>query len=171
MSASKDKCKGNCKNNEKKMEELRNVIESYKQVDGALIGVLHKSQQIFGYLPKEVLYEISREMNVPISEVMGVVTFYSFFSTVPKGKHNIMVCMGTACYVRGAEHVLEAYKKELGIDLKGTTEDHLFSLDQARCFGACGLAPAVDISGKVHKQVTPEIVKDIIKQYKKAEGV
>jgi NADH:ubiquinone oxidoreductase subunit E len=159
-----------CSGGIQKKEELMNVINDFADVPGALINVLHRAQGMYGYLPKDVLYEVSKGLDVPISEIMGVVTFYSFFSTVPKGKYNVMICMGTACYVKGAERVLEAFKKELDIDVGDTTGDKLFSLCSARCFGACGLAPAVDINGVVHRQVTDEKVPEIIAYYRDKES-
>jgi NADH:ubiquinone oxidoreductase subunit E len=158
-------CECNCEGGVEKREALLNLIDDSKKMPGSLINVMHKAQGMYGYLPKEVLYDISNGMKIPISEIMGVVTFYSFFSTVPKGKYNIMICMGTACYVRGAERVLQSFKEELDIDVGGTTDDKLFSLCTARCFGACGLAPAVDINGVIHRQVTVEKVPEIIAHY------
>ncbi len=118
--------------------------------------MLQLAQGIFGYLPEVALKHIARELRKPYSEVAGVVGFYSFFSTVPRGEHLVRVCLGTACYVRGGMQVLEAFKKELGIDVGETTEDREFSLEVARCFGACGLAPVITIDDDVHHRVKPK---------------
>jgi NADH:ubiquinone oxidoreductase subunit E len=146
---------------------LDEFLEEYQGKDGALIPVLQIAQNLFGYLPEEALKRISLKLNKPYSEVAGVVGFYSFFSTVPRGKHQIRVCLGTACYVRGGKQVLEAIKKELKIDVGGTTEDRLFSLDVARCFGACGLAPAIAINDKVYQRVKPARINEILNKYRK----
>ncbi len=133
-------------NNELKKEmfnELKDYIESLQEKQGALISVLHRAQEIFGYLPQEVQEFVAKELKVPVAKVYGVVSFYHFFSMTPKGKYPVSVCMGTACYVRGAEKVLNSLKNYLGIDVGETTEDGLFSLDALRCVGACGLAPVV----------------------------
>ncbi len=167
MSEINAEVKCNCSGSKEK--ELLCLIDDLKDIPGSLITILHRAQGIYGYLPRDVLYVISKGLNIPISEVMGVVTFYSFFSTEPKGKHNVMICMGTACYVRGAERVLEAFKKELDIDVGGTTDDMMFSLCSARCFGACGLAPAVDVNGFVHREVKDDTVPEIIARYKEKE--
>ncbi|MFH0926335.1 MAG: NAD(P)H-dependent oxidoreductase subunit E [bacterium] len=159
----------NCQGN-KGQETILNLVNEYKEIPGSLITILSKAQHIYGYLPKETLYTVSSGLNIPISEIMGVVTFYSFFSTTPKGKYNIMVCIGTACYVKGAEDVLDTFKKELDLEVGKTTTDKMFSLCSARCFGACGLAPAININGNVHRQVTPEKVTDIISYYRNKEG-
>ncbi|KKK50224.1 hypothetical protein LCGC14_3127170, partial [marine sediment metagenome] len=126
------------------------------------IEPLQQTQAIFGYLPESVMHRISDALAESRSKVFGVVTFYSFFSTVPRGKHLIRVCLGTACYVLGAKEVLTAMKEELGIDVGQTTEDRLFSLDVGRCFGACGLAPILTIDEDVHKRVRPEDIPGIL---------
>ncbi|MGL4804578.1 MAG: NAD(P)H-dependent oxidoreductase subunit E, partial [Cetobacterium sp.] len=133
----------------------------------ALISVLHKGQEIFGYLPQEVQEFIAKEMNIPIAKVYGVVSFYHFFSMKPKGKHPISVCMGTACYVRGAEKVLNSVKNYLGIDVGETTEDGLFSIDALRCVGACGLAPVVLIGKDVYGKEEVKDMKKILEKYRK----
>lgn len=146
---------------------LAQVIQDYQGKPGALIPVLQIAQTIFGYLPTDVLRTISEELNEPYSRVYGVVTFYSFFSRVPRGKHLIRVCLGTACYVRGGKAVLAALERELKITVGQTTDDRVFSLEVGRCFGACGLAPAMMINDDVHQFVKPEQVKDILAQYRK----
>jgi len=150
---------------EELLARLDAVIGEYSGKPGALIPVLQLAQGIFGYLPEVALKHIAREMRKPYSEVAGVVGFYSFFTTVPRGKHLVRICMGTACYVRGGVQVLDALKKELGIDIGGTTEDRLFSLEIARCFGACGLAPVITVNDDVHHRVKPKRVNEILAQY------
>ena len=148
------------------LARLDEVIAEYKEKAGALIPVLQIAQGIFGYLPESALKRISLGMNKSYSEVAGVVGFYSFFSTVPRGKHIIRVCLGTACYVRGGKQVLEAIKQRLAIDVGDTTEDRQFSLEVARCFGACGLAPAVMIDEEVHQRVKPTRINALLDQYR-----
>jgi NADH-quinone oxidoreductase subunit E/NADP-reducing hydrogenase subunit HndA len=130
-----------------------------------LINVLHSCQEHFGYLPAEIQEVISEHLNVPVAKVYGVVTFYSFFTMTPKGKNPISICMGTACYVRGGEKVLEEFKKELGIQVGETTKDNKFSLSSLRCVGACGLAPVVLAGDKTYGRVAPDDVKGILKEY------
>lgn len=151
---------------EKDMEKIANVIDLYRGKDGSLIQVLHLAQQIYGHLPPEVQRFVAREMGVPLSEVSGVVSFYSFFSQEPRGEHTIRVCMGTACYVRGGKRIVEALQSKLEVDLGGTTADGAFSLEIARCIGACGLAPAIMIDDDVHKQVNVNQLDNILRQYR-----
>ena len=160
-------CPGGCEeaSEEELLARLDEVIERYRDKPGALIPVLQLAQGIFGYLPEVALKHIAREMKKPYSEVAGVVSFYSFFSTVPRGRNLIRVCLGTACYVRGGMQVLEALKKELGIDVGETTEDREFSLEVARCFGACGLAPVITVNDIVHHRVKPARINEILAQY------
>jgi len=154
---------------EELLVRLDGIIEEYRGKPGALIPVLQIAQGIFGYLPEKALKRISLRMGKSFSEVAGVVGFYSFFSTVPRGKHLIRVCLGTACYVRGGKRVLDNLKQELKIDVGGTTEDRLFSLEVARCFGACGLAPTIMIDDEVHQRVKPQRIRSILDQYRKGE--
>ena len=141
------------------------VIDKFIGVPGALIPVLQSTQNLFDYLPEKALKHISTRLDIPYSEVAGVVTFYSYFSTVPKGKHIIRVCMGTSCYVRGAKEVLEAFENKLSIPVAGTTVDRMFSLEVGRCFGACGLAPTVSIDDKVYKRVKPSRIGEILDSF------
>ncbi|MBR1607039.1 MAG: NAD(P)H-dependent oxidoreductase subunit E [Clostridia bacterium] len=141
------------------------VIEQYRQKPGSLIMVLHAAQEIFGYLPMELQQFIADGMDIPVSEVCGVVSFYSFFSTQKRGKHTIRMCQGTACYVRGGKKVVEAIKKELGVDVGGTTADGQFTFEIVRCIGSCGLAPAMMVDDDVYKQVTPTKLRGILAQY------
>lgn len=149
----------------KKIAELDEFIDSLPDLTGKLIVVLHQAQDIIGYLPVEVQNHIAHKLNVPSSKVYGVVTFYSFFNTKPKGKFKVNVCMGTACFVRGAQDILGEFEKLLKIKSGETTEDKLFSLDSLRCVGACGLAPVVMVNGKVYGRVTVEEVDAIVEEY------
>ncbi len=150
---------------EELLARLDEVIQEYKEKPGALIPVLQIAQGLFGYLPETALKRIAKGLQKSYSEVAGVVGFYSFFSTVPRGRNVIRVCLGTACYVRGGMAVLESLKKELGIDVGETTEDREFSLEVARCFGACGLAPVITVNDDVHHRVKPRRVNAILEQY------
>jgi len=141
---------------------LENVIHDYEGKETNLIQILHMAQAIFGYLPTEVQHFIADQMGLSVSKVNSVLTFYSFFSTQPKGKYSVSVCLGTACYVRGGKEVLNKLKDVMGIDVGDTTEDKLFSLSVMRCIGSCGLAPAMTINGKVYKQVSPSKIQRIL---------
>ena len=145
--------------------ELDKILDEYKGREGGLIPALQIAQGLFGYLPENVLKRVADAFGKSYSEVAGVVSFYSFFSTQPRGKHVIRVCLGTACYVRGGKQVLEALKKELNIDVGDTTPDRNFSLEVARCFGACGLAPAIMIDEDVHQRVKPQKIKHVLSPY------
>ena len=151
---------------EQMIEKIDSILMDYTDKPGALVPVLQIAQSMLGYLPDSVLKHISVKLEKPYSEVAGVVSFYSFFSTVPRGKYLVRVCLGTACYVRGGKEVLESLKKELGIGVGETTDDKLFSLDVGRCFGACGLAPVIMINDVVHQRVKPAKVYDILDQYR-----
>ena len=141
---------------------LKDVIVDYDRKESNLIQVLHMAQAIFGYVPAEVQQFISDQMELSVSKVNSVLTFYSFFSTQPKGKYSVSICLGTACYVRGGKEVLNKLKSVLGIDVGATTEDKVFSLSVMRCIGACGLAPAMTINNKVYKQVNPNKIQRIL---------
>jgi NADH:ubiquinone oxidoreductase subunit E len=147
------------------VELVQETIDEYRDKPGGLIPALQIAQSRFGYLSKEVLKKISVEFGKSYSEVAGVVSFYSFFSTVPRGKYLIRACLGTACYVRGGKEVLDALKSHLGIDVGETTEDRMFSLDVGRCFGACGLAPVIMVNDTVHQRVKPCKVGKLIEEY------
>lgn len=147
------------------VEKIKEICQSFNNESGELINVLHKTQGAFGYLPAEVQEVIAEELNVSVAKVYGVVTFYSFFTMIPKGKYPISICTGTACYVRGAEKVLEEFKKELKIEVGETSGDGLFSIACLRCVGACGLAPVVMVGDKTYGRVSPEMVKDIVAEY------
>ena len=147
------------------VDKLKDICKSFHNNGGELINVLHKAQHTFGYLPAEVQEIVAEELNVPVAKVYGVVTFYSFFTMIPKGLHPISVCTGTACYVRGAEKVLDEFKRILKVQVGDTTPDGKFSLSCLRCVGACGLAPVVMIGEKVYGRVSPDGVKDILNEY------
>lgn len=147
-------------------QELSDFIDSIETKEGALIEVLHRAQSIFGYLPNEVQTFVAKKLNLPISKVYGVVTFYSFFTTEPRGKNVINICMGTACFVRGSGDVLKEFEKELGIKNGETTSDMKYTLGSLRCVGACGLAPVITINDKVYGHCTISDVKNILSEYK-----
>ena len=146
-------------------QTIKEICDSYGNKRSELINILHDTQEHFGYLPEPVQLEIALNLNMPLAKVYGVVSFYSFFTMTPKGKFPISVCLGTACYVRGAEKIVEALEKELKIKVGQVTEDGKFSLDCLRCIGACGLAPVMMIGDKVHGRLEPEMIKDILNQY------
>lgn len=150
---------------EKSIDDIKEICRSFGNEGGELINVLHKTQGLFGYLPAEVQEIVAKELNVPLARVYGVVTFYSFFTMKPKGKHPISICLGTACYVRGAEKVLDEFKRALNVKVGESTPDGKFSLSCLRCIGACGLAPVVMIGEKVYGRVSPDGVKDILKEF------
>lgn len=149
------------------MSALLDSIRAHKGEAGALMPVLHDAQNIYGYLPAEVQTVIAEELNVPLAEVYGVATFYSQFSLAPKGKHRISVCLGTACYVKGSDKVLEAIEKELRISCGECTPDKKFSIDSCRCVGACGLAPVMIVDGEVYGKLSAKDVAGILDGYMK----
>ena len=155
-----------CAEDETKFSEVPNIIDLYKDKEGNLIQILHAAQGIYGYLSDELLELIADTLHRPLSEVTGVATFYSFFSTKPRGRHTIRVCLGTACYVRGGKRIIETLQKTLSIQAGDTTEDGRFTFEIARCIGACGLAPAMMIDNVVYKQVNPNKLDSILSQYK-----
>ena len=146
-------------------ERLKIIVQSQRTIPGALIPVLQTTQNLFGYLPERALRLISKELKKPYSEVAGVVGFYSYFSTTPKGKYTIRVCLGTACYVRGGQDVLKALQKQLNVGIGGTTPDKKFSLEVGRCFGACGLAPVVMVGDQTFQRVKPNSVGEILNSF------
>jgi NADH:ubiquinone oxidoreductase subunit E len=158
------KCE-HCPDQDSEFGEIDAIIDLYKEKDGCLIQVLHAAQGIYGYLPLSLQRYIADALDLPISEVAGVVSFYSFFSPTPRGEHTIRVCLGTACYVRGGKKLVEHLEKMLGIEIGGTTEDGKFTFEIARCIGACGLAPAMMIDDEVFKQVTPSKINKILSNY------
>jgi NADH-quinone oxidoreductase subunit E/NADP-reducing hydrogenase subunit HndA len=157
-----------------KMEELRAFIAASLQKeysDSYLIAVLHKAQELFGYLPVEVMDEVALKMNIPTAHIWGVATFYHYFNLKPIGKNVISICLGTACYVKGATEVLNAIKRELSIEIGQTTPDNLFTLHEARCLGACGIAPVIMINDKIYGELDAKKVVTIINQYRKSTQV
>jgi len=145
--------------------ELDHIIDRYRDKEGNLIQILHIAQELYGYLPLELQQHIALALNKPLSEVSGVVTFYSFFSTKPRGEHTIRVCLGTACYVRGGKKIVDALQKTLQVDIGETTADGKFTFEVARCIGACGLAPAMMIDDVVYKQVNINKLDAILSRY------
>jgi NADH:ubiquinone oxidoreductase subunit E len=154
-----------------KKQELREFIETVMKKEHGesyLVAVMHKAQELYGYLSREVMDDIAGQMQIPTAHIWGVATFYHYFNLNPPGKYVISVCLGTACYVKGASQVLDTIRKELKIDLGGITANGLFSLQPARCLGACGVAPVVMVGDKIHGEMTPQKVTDLINQYRKA---
>ena len=149
-----------------KLDKIIAICNSFGNDPRELINVLHKTQGEFGYLPAEVQEVIAKQLHVPVAKVYGVVTFYSFFSMNPKGEFPISICLGTACYVRGSEKILDEFKRKLNIEMGETTKDGKFSLSSLRCVGACGLAPVVLIGNKVYGRVTIADVEKILDEYK-----
>ena len=147
------------------MSELLGCIEKCRGERGALMPVLHAAQNSDGYLPSEVQSVIAEELNIPLAEVYGVATFYSQFSLTPKGKHKISICLGTACYVKGSDKILEAVEHELRVRCGECTPDKKFSIESCRCVGACGLAPVMIIDGEVYGRLKPDDVKGILDKY------
>ena len=150
----------------KVFREIQGIIDNTKGQAGALIRVLQQAQWLFGYLPAPVIKTISRDLKVPLSEVYGIISFYHFFSTVPKGKYIIQVCMGTSCYVKGGQRILDALKKERSLEPEGITDDGKFSLETIRCLGCCGLSPVMSVGGDVHGKVKASKLNDILDSYK-----
>lgn len=142
------------------LQELKDFMKGKSETD--LVEILHKTQDIFGYIPREVATQIAYDLNIPISKIYGVNTFYSRFSLFPKGKYSISVCMGTACYVKGAENILKEFSNLLNIGIGETTEDLIFSLIETRCVGDCASAPVVTVNDRVYKNVTVDDVKKIL---------
>ena len=134
-----------------------------------LIAVLHKAQELYGYLPQDVMDQVAEKMQIPTAHIWGVATFYHYFNLKPVGKHIVSVCMGTACYVKGADKVLDVLKKDLGVQVGETTEDKLFTLQEARCLGACGIAPVIMVDDKIYGELDPKKTVNLINQYRKAE--
>ena len=147
------------------LKKLDGIIAKYKDKPGSLIPVLEEAQVMLEFLPMPILKIIAAGLNLPLSRVYGVVTFYSFFTMTPRGKHTMRVCLGTACYVRGGKNIYDNVKKELHVEEGETTQDRLFTLETVRCVGACGLGPVIFVGEDVHGRLKPAKVKDVIKQY------
>ena len=148
------------------LQKLQRIIDRYRGKPGALIPVLQQAQELFGHLPFEVQSFISEGLRIPLPEVYGVVTFYSQFTMKMKGTHQISVCLGTACYIRGAQDILDEIKKQLGIDVGQTSADGLFTIDATRCIGACGLAPVIKIGKDVYGRLETKQIKGILDKYR-----
>lgn len=155
------------KENEAKINRLKEIIEEYKDTKGAVMPVLHEAQNLFGYLPIEVQSIIAEGLNVPLAEIYGVATFYSQFTLIPKGQYQIGVCLGTACYVKGSQAILDKIKEKLNLEVGGTTPDRKFSLQATRCIGACGLAPVITINDDVYGRLKADEIPAILEKYMK----
>ncbi|MBN2239842.1 MAG: NAD(P)H-dependent oxidoreductase subunit E [Dehalococcoidales bacterium] len=145
--------------------DVQEIIRETQDKSGALIRVLQQAQEAIGYLPESILRTISRDMEVPLSEIYGIISFYHYFSLVPKGKYVIQVCMGTSCYVKGGQRILDTLKKDYGLEPGGITSDNKFSLETVRCLGCCGLSPVVAVGDDIHRRVKPNHIKDILNSY------
>lgn len=165
MSSNSCRCMPQNSDDQHPFYELDPIIELYANTEGSLIQILHVAQEIYGHLSLELQEYIAKSLNKPLSEISGVITFYSFFSTKPRGEHIIRVCLGTACYVRGGKKIVEALQKTLGVDIGGTTKDGKFTFEIARCIGACGLAPAMMIDDVVFRQVNINKLDSILSRY------
>jgi NADH:ubiquinone oxidoreductase subunit E len=153
-----------------KMDEIRGLIDEVNQKpysESYLIAVLHKVQSIYGYLPQDVMDEVAEKMRIPTAHLWGVATFYHYFNLKPVGKHIVSVCMGTACYVKGSDQILAAVKKHLGVEVGGTADDQMFTLQEARCLGACGIAPVMMVDDKIYGELDSKKTIDILNQYRK----
>ncbi len=150
---------------EEKLCQVDEMLKKYKGQKGALLQVLQEAQAIMDYVPMEVQEKVAKALNITLSEVYSTITFYSFFNLKPRGKYQIRACLGTACYVRGADKVVERLEQELGISVGDTTDDLKFTLESCRCVGACGLAPCIIINDEVYGRLTPDKIPDILKNY------
>lgn len=151
--------------NEERFEKLQNVIDTYKDSKGALMPILHEAQHLFGAVPLDVQKVVSRNLNIPLAEIYGVVTFYSQFTLVPNGEFVIGVCMGTACYVKNAKPILDRISRELNLAVKATSADGKFTLIDTRCIGACGLAPVITVNDDVYGRLVEEDIPGILEKY------
>ncbi|MBK5242028.1 NADH-quinone oxidoreductase subunit NuoE [Clostridium sp.] len=161
-----EKCCSECEEIDIRYEKVKDVTKKLKEMKGALIPALHEVQKLFGYLPEQALQVVSEELEIPMSEIYGVATFYSQFTLEPKGEHIIKVCLGTACYVKGAQDILERFSSILEVEVGKTTSDGKFTLEAARCLGACGLAPVLMVDDKVYGRLIPADVIRIIEEYR-----
>lgn len=152
------------------VKKINEICDRYVNENTPLMMILSDIQKEYGYIPLEVQEIVSERTGIPVAEIYGVVTFYSFFSLKPKGKYVIGCCLGTACYVKGAQQVIDKFSELIGIQPGETSEDGLFTLDALRCIGACGIAPAVSINGKVYPKVTVDAVKTIVDEYRAKEA-
>lgn len=150
---------------EQKLKFLDDVIEDYGAKESSLIQILHIAQNLYGFLPVSVQEHVAEKMDLPLSKVSGVISFYALFTTVPKGKYVVKICLGTACYVRGGKRIVDRLQTILGIQIGETSEDMKYSLEITRCIGACGLAPAIAINEQVFMQVNPDKLLDILDEF------
>ena len=158
-------CSGSCKD-----EVMEQILKKYQKGDKTqLIQILNEVQEKYGYITQNSQKALSEFLDMPMAEIYGVITFYSRFTTEPKGKYNIAVCLGTACFVKGSEKILDRVKEKLGIDVGQTTPDGRFSIEATRCIGACGLAPVFTVNDEVHGKATIEMVDEVIEKYKAME--
>jgi NADH:ubiquinone oxidoreductase subunit E len=148
------------------IDELNKIIEKYRVEPGGIIPLLEEAQDLLGYLPITIQKQISNKTNIPLSRIYGIVTFYSFFTMTPRGKHTVKVCLGTACYIRGGKEIAETIEGEFGVKSGEITADRIFTYETVRCLGACGLAPVIVVDGEVYGRVKPSKVKEILEQYK-----
>lgn len=160
------KCSCEKETEEEKYIKIDQIIDRYKDREGNLIQVLHLAQSVYGYLPTKLQEYIAKGLNAPLNEVYGVVTFYSIFSTIPRGENTVKVCMGTACYVKGAQELVDGFEEKLEMKVGETTKDSKFTLGVTRCIGACGIAPAIMVNEKVYQRVEVDMIDDIINEYK-----
>jgi len=160
------KC-GGCEG--QKDEKMEKILSKYAVDKSNLIQILNEVQEAYGYIPKNAQFAISEYLQMPMAEIYGVITFYSRFTLKPKGKYNVAVCLGTACFVKGSEKVLDRLKEKLGIDVGETTADGKFSIEATRCIGACGLAPVFTVNDEVYGNATPEMIDKVIDEYMKKE--
>lgn len=158
-----------CGNTDERMVKVKDILEEYRSVKGSLIPILHSVQKIYGYLPEEVLQVVSEDLNIPMTEIYGVASFYHLFSLEPKGEHIIKVCLGTACYVKGGQVILNRLEQELNLKVGKTSLDGKFTLEATRCLGACGLSPVMTVDDKIYARVTLDDVRRILDEYTKVE--
>ena len=151
---------------DQQLKAINGIIDKYKNTQGALIPTLHEVQEYFGYLPIEVQKIISEGLHVPLAEIYGVVTFYTQFSTQPKGQYTVSVCLGTACYVKGSGKILEKFESILGIKAGEVSDDGMFGIEACRCVGACGLAPVMMVNDEVYGRLVPDDIPGILAKYK-----
>ena len=161
-------CEKNCMD-EKLANEMKELLKNYSQDKSNLIQILNEVQEKYGYIPKQSQIEISNYLSIPMAEIYGVITFYSRFTLEPKGKYNISVCLGTACFVKGSQAILDRLKERLKIGEGGTTPDGKFSIDATRCVGACGLAPVFTINNEVYGKATVKKLDEVLDEYMKKE--
>ena len=161
-------CECNCEENHRD-EKMKKILSKYEQDKSNLIQILNEVQETYGYIPRTAQLAISEYLGLTMAEIYGVITFYSRFSLKPKGKYNVSVCLGTACFVKGSEKILDKLKSKLGIDVGQTTKDGKFSIEATRCIGACGLAPVFTVNDEVYDNATPELLDKIIDEYMSKE--